>query len=82
MQLKVLRERMTGHLNFLKGNPGYPEDQRLGQAMLETERCFKAGMTGQKIVMVALLQWYKEDGEKSTDLRNTWKDELLGLVKD
>ena len=32
--------------------------------------------------MVALLQWYKEDGEKSTDLRNTWKDELLGLVKD
>lgn len=82
--VKSFKQRMTEPISiFLKGYPGCPEEQGL-----------QGGKAGDRKV---LQSWYssaesfdgglnqddsKEDGETSTNLRETWEDELLDLVMD
>jgi len=79
---KGFKQNSRAYFQFLKGNPGCPKDQgqwrgstrdrKVFQKLAQTAESFDSGPPDSS----------REDGEKSTHMRDPWEDELLGCRTD
>lgn len=77
------QENDRTYFHFLKGNPGYPEDQGLWGGKPGDRKVSQSWYSSAESFDGALNDnGSREAGEKSTDLREMWEDELLDLVTD